>query len=534
MPSLRERAASLRRDPRERVRLWRMHYFVDVCRLLQLATVLSMRCGSRMAPAKRRALERIGEADRSLLALAGLGLRGARELVGRPETLGAEWMLLHAFGWRRLLGASARDRPQRRLRLDAVPPPALDPRPAAAAPADPAVRAIADKIAPLRLAVRDDAPERLNLLIPTIDLRHFFGGYIAKLNLARRLAGRGMRVRVVTVDPVGPLPRSWAAHLEAYSGLAGVFDEVEVAFGRESTLEVGRTDAFVATTWWTAHVAHAALSELGRERFLYLIQEYEPFTFPMGSHAALAEASYRLPHVALFSTELLRTYFRRHGIGVYAAGVEFGDRRSAVFENAITDVVPPSAEELARRATHRLLVYARPEAHAARNMYELALLALARARERGAFGPGWSLHGIGTLAGARDVDLGDGGRLRLVPRADQATYAALLGKHDVGLALMHTPHPSLVPIEMAAAGLIAVTSAFDTKTPAAMAAISANLIAAEPTPDAVADALCAAAAGVDDVERRVCGSRVAWSRDWETSFPDELLARMTGLLETSA
>ena len=271
---------------------------------------------------------------------------------GAPETLGAEWMLLHAFGWRRLLGASARDRPQRRLRLDAVPPPALDPRPAAAAPADPAVRAIADKIAPLRLAVRDDAPERLNLLIPTIDLRHFFGGYIAKLNLARRLAARGVRVRIVTVDPVGPLPRSWAAHLEAYSGLAGVFDEVEVAFGRESALEVGRTDAFVATTWWTAHIAHAALRELGRERFLYLIQEYEPFTFPMGSHAALAEASYRLPHVALFSTELLRTYFRRHGIGVYAAGVDQGDRRSAAFENAITDVVPPSAEELAGRATH--------------------------------------------------------------------------------------------------------------------------------------------------------------------------------------
>ena len=35
-------------------------------------------------------------------ALGALWARGARELVGRPETLGAEWMLTYAFVWRRL------------------------------------------------------------------------------------------------------------------------------------------------------------------------------------------------------------------------------------------------------------------------------------------------------------------------------------------------------------------------------------------------------------------------------------------------
>ena len=112
----------------------------------------------------------------------------------RPQTLGAEWMLALALVWRRLLAASARDRPQRALRLDAVPPPVLDPRPGARAPGEPELRAMAEKIAPLRLAVRDDAPRRVNLLIPTIDLAHFFGGYIAKFNLARR-AGRARAAR---------------------------------------------------------------------------------------------------------------------------------------------------------------------------------------------------------------------------------------------------------------------------------------------------------------------------------------------------
>ncbi|HET8674015.1 MAG TPA: glycosyltransferase, partial [Thermoleophilaceae bacterium] len=93
MTTLRDRLATIRRDPRERVRKWRMHYFVDVCRLTQFAEVLSLRCGERMAPAKRRALERFLNADTSLASVARLAARGARELVGRPETLGAEWML---------------------------------------------------------------------------------------------------------------------------------------------------------------------------------------------------------------------------------------------------------------------------------------------------------------------------------------------------------------------------------------------------------------------------------------------------------
>jgi hypothetical protein len=525
MHGLRERLGALPRDPRETVRLWRMHYFVDACRLQQMATVLELRCGARMTPAKRKQLARLVDADRSLGALTRLGVRGARELVGRrPETLGAEWMLAHAFAWRRLLAASARKRPARRGRLDAQPPPALDPRPGARAAAHPALRALQEKIAPLRLAVRDDTPPRVNVLIPTIDLAHLFGGYIAKLNLARRLAERGARVRIVTVDPVGPLPRSWRAQIETYSGLQGLFDRVEVAFGREAApLEVSRADRFVATTWWTAHVAHQAT-----ERFLYLIQEYEPFTFPMGSHAALAEESYRFPHVALFSTELLRGFFRARGLGVFHT--LDGDALSASFQNAITAVTPPGTAELAGRRPRRLLFYARPEPHAARNMFELGALALGRALERGAFGAGWTLHGIGTVAGARVLDLGGDARLTLLPRTDQRAYAARLREHDVGLALMHTPHPSLVPLEMAAAGMLCVTSAFEGKTPAAMRAISPNLICVEPGVESLAEALCEAAAGAEDVDRRIRGSRVRWSRDWDESFPDALLDRLMGRL----
>ncbi|MGH2872029.1 MAG: glycosyltransferase [Solirubrobacteraceae bacterium] len=522
MPSLRERLTR-RRRLHERVRLWRLHYFVDMCRLLQFATVIQMRCGQRMSARKRRELEMFLRAERSPTLMARFFVRGLRELTGKPETLGAEWMLLHALLWRRLLTLTARDRPQARLRLDALPPAtlALPPR---RQRIDHAAASIADKVAPLRWMTSDEAPTRINILVPTLDLQHLFGGYIAKFNLARRLHALGCRVRIVTVDPVGPLPPDHRRQIESYSGLSGLFDEVELVFGRESSaIEVSARDGFVATTWWTAHIASDALRALAARRpFAYLIQEYEPFTFAMGSWAALASESYGFDHAALFSSELLRDYFRRHAIGVYARGSADGDAASRSFENAITPVASGSPEELRQREPRRLLFYARPEAHAARNMFELGVLALARALAAGAFA-GWELHGIGTTGRGGTIELGAGARLTLLPRTDQAAYARILREHDVGLALMYTPHPSLAPIEMASAGMLTVTNAFENKTAAAMARISTNLIVAEPSVEAVADALCEASRRAADIERRCAGSRVSWSSDWRRSLPDDLL-----------
>ncbi|HEX5194874.1 MAG TPA: glycosyltransferase [Solirubrobacteraceae bacterium] len=534
MSSLRDRLRSVK-PLHERVRLWRLHYFVDIWRLRQFTAILQLRLGDRIATATLRELRRFEAGDESALELARLAARGVRELVAaRPETLGAEWMLAHALAWRRLVRVTARDRPRKGLRLDALPPPTLIQQPGATG-MHVSAREIVDKIAPLRWHVGDDEPERINILIPTIDLRHFFGGYIAKFNLAAKLVAAGERVRIVTVDPVGPLPADWRETIESYGGLHGLFQRVEVAFGRESSaIAVARGDRFVASTWWTAHIANDATRTVGSERFLYLIQEYEPFTFPMGTYAALAAESYGFPHFALFSSELLRDYFRRHRIGVFAAGTDAGDDASASFQNAITAVPPPTASQLRARDTRRLLFYARPEPHAARNMFDLGVIALSRALAEGAFRGGWELHGIGTVQRGRRIELGGGATLELLPRADQAAYGQMLRDHDVGLSLMYTPHPSLVPLEMASAGVLTVTTTFENKDADALHALSANLIAAEPTLDGVTRGLLEAAAGVDDVERRVAGAATHWSRDWDTSLGPELIARVRAALAPRA
>jgi hypothetical protein len=392
---------------------------------------------------------------------------------------------------------------------------------------------LGEKVEPLRLSISAAAPERVNLLVPTIELKHLFGGYITKFNLARKLAERGARVRIVTVDPTPPLPPSWRKRVEAYAGLEGMFEHVEVAFGRDhdAPLEVSPTDSFIATTWWTAHIAHAALGSLERERFLYLIQEYEPFTFPMGSAAALARGSYDLPHGAMFSTGLLRDWFAAQRIGVFAAGRPEGERGSISFRNAVTPVGPVEAEELRRPGPRRLLFYARPEEHAARNLFEIGALALDEALVSGRF-EGWELAGVGTVepeGGGLPLPR-SGATVELIARSAQADYARLLHSFDVGLALMYTPHPSLVPIEMCAAGMSTVTNTFENKDASALRGISSNMIAAPPTVDGVAAALADAEARSDRVEDRGAGSRIAWPTSWDEAFDPDLLADVERLL----
>jgi hypothetical protein len=265
--------------------------------------------------------------------------------------------------------------------------------------------------------------------------------------------------------------------------------------------------------------------------FTYLIQEHEPFTFPMGTLYALADQSYTFPHHAVFSTALLEEYFREHGIGVHAPGRP-GAAGALHFENAILKFKVDRGDLSARRG-RKLLFYARPEGHAARNMFEIGMLALEKAIAAGVFGAEpWVFHGIGTPHG--DIEFEAGGTLRMQGKFSLDEYQALLPQYDVGLSLMYTPHPSLVPLEMAAAGMLSVTNTCLNKTAAKLAAISSNLIAAEPTIDGVAAALAQAVRGAGDVDTRVRGSQVNWASNWDAAFNDEFMQRISGWLNPSS
>ncbi|MEO6028687.1 MAG: hypothetical protein ABIR79_17625 [Candidatus Binatia bacterium] len=512
-------------------KLWqrRPGYDEDLVARIVMAKVLRLRLGTEATVAKRAALDRVAALERTpfgVLYDVAAAVRGGRLWSG------AEWRCLGGTIAAKVLDAHYR---WNRTRLFAERIVHAEVTGAsAAASATAGLSVVEQKTAPLRLAVSAVEPRRVNLLTPALDFQHLFAGYLGKLNLALRLTDAGHTVRLVIVDTCDYDPVAWRRAIADYPGLERFFERVEIvdAADRQVGLPVHPRDAFIATTWWTAHLAHRAVRELGGDRFVYLIQEYEPMTFAMGSLYALAAESYTLPHVALFSSELLRDYFRHQRIGVYADGADGGDPAAFAFQNAIASfTVTP--ETLVRSGPRRLLFYARPEQHAARNMFELGVLALRRVVEQGMLErDGWTIDGIGAGRAFEPVPLGRGCRLALLPRMTLAEYQSVLPGYDVGLSLMLTPHPSLVPLEMAAAGMLTVTNTFANKTTDALHALSKNLIGAPPTVEGIAAALTNAVRRVDDLAARADGARVAWSRDWRTSFDDATLERLAVVLGT--
>ena len=197
-----------------------------------------------------------------------------------------------------------------------------------------------------------------------------------------------------------------------------------------------------------------------------------------------------------------------------------------MFENAIAAVGPPAAAELARRGPRRLLFHARPEPQAAAHMFELGVLALSRALERGAFARDWTLHGVGAVDAGRRLELGGGDWMQLLPPpARRATGAPARPRPRARADALAAsrPRPDRDGLGRDAGGHEHVRGQDGRRA----AAISPNLIAAEPTVEGIADALSGAAAAAGDVERRVRGADVRWSLDWDSSFDDRLLDRVT-------
>jgi hypothetical protein len=205
-----------------------------------------------------------------------------------------------------------------------------------------------------------------------------------------------------------------------------------------------------------------------------------------------------------------------------------------VFNNAI-NTFDVSLRSLQAHKKRKLLFYARPEQHAARNMFELGILGLSEALRLDYLDPDeWEFYGIGTAGRTARVPLHGDASLTLLPKVNLKEYRETLPSFDVGLSLMLSPHPSLVPIEMAAAGMVTVTNTCENKTAERLAAISTNLVAFPPTVDGIAEGLRQAARQVVDYEARLHGSRVNWATDWGQAFNPEFMHRLEDFLSDAS
>lgn len=384
------------------------------------------------------------------------------------------------------------------------------------------------KIAPLQIELSEKEKIRINMLVPTVDFKYFFGGYIGKFNLALKLAKSGYAVRMIIIDYADFNVVQWKKDIQKYSGLEEFFEYVEIDyyFDRSKKMVANPNDRFLATTWWTAYVAQDAVKQFVNKKFIYLIQEYEPLTFEHGAYYALANETYNFDHFGIFSTELLREHFKLNKIGVFKDNESIGEKNSISFQNAILSF-DLNKNELEARKRKKLIYYSRPEAHASRNMFELGILALNKAIELGAFdNEEWDLYGMGSVSNYHGIKINDNVSMKILPKMNLDDYKEALKDFDIGISLMYTPHPSLVPQEMASAGMLVITNSYANKTEEKLKEISSNFIVAKPTIEDVALKILEAVKQVNDIERRYQGSKVNWSSDWEETFNNDFIQKI--------
>jgi hypothetical protein len=394
---------------------------------------------------------------------------------------------------------------------------------------------IEDAMGRMNVQTGDRVPRKINFILPGIDSSFIFGGYIAVFSFMRRLMERGFQVRIILQQRLLTSVEDILREVGPDSAAGWCLRHAEIfdAHAPEVVLRVNRDDVFVGYSWTTARLARTAARRLNRKPFVFFIQEYESIFYEYDTIRALCDETYTFDHFALFNSPQLADYFRARRLGVFRDGGT-ADGRWLSFRHALADVRAPDVEELRQRRTRKLLLYARPEKHAGRNLFELSILALRRVvRTNRLDRSRWQFVGIGSLDPGWKVELAKHSYLEIVQRMSFQEYCNELAGYDIGVSLMYSPHPSVPPLEMAAAGQVVVTTGFENRSRERMAEISGNIIAAEPGIESVGDAIVEAARRVDDFEARVRNSRFDWPRRWEDSFDNKFVARFMAFCNMS-
>ena len=341
---------------------------------------------------------------------------------------------------------------------------------------------------------------RLNLLIPSLNSEHVFGGIATALKMFEALRKQlQCAARLIAVDAAvsktAIIPDGYVLN-ETIDVSGAKLQVIPFAERANKKLPVAANDLFMATGWWTAYTISEVI-EWQTQRYgakhplLYMVQDYEPGFYPWSSRYLMADSTYRLsiPTYAIINSGILKEYFLSNGYTFEKTWVI-----EPTLNSTLSNYLPACGESIHKKK--QIIVYGRPST--ARNAFELLVYALRRWASQQPNAEEWNVISAGELHD--DIDLGQGVVMHSVGKMSLQEYAQALLESYAGISLMVSPHPSYPPLEMAAFGVKTITNCYANKD---MGSFSDNVISLQTVSDqAIAEALrkiCCGYSGVGTI-----------------------------------
>jgi GT2 family glycosyltransferase len=315
-----------------------------------------------------------------------------------------------------------------------------------------------------RVDTKMEDRKRLNLVVPSINSEHVFGGIATALAFFQELCDKAkVDSRMIITDSL--LDKENMIFLDGYNTISCAQDSsypkqiIDFHDRAGKTIPVGKNDIFVVTAWWTAYNFFPVIEwqqnvfNVPPQQLVYLIQDYEPGFYSFSSRYIMAESTYKseIPTIAVFNSRLLYDFFKRQG---YLFNQEY--YFDPVLNSNLRECLQ-SGEMPVRKK--QMLIYGRPSTP--RNAFELIVAALRLWVAQEPNIKEWTILSVGETY--PEITLSDGVVLRSMGKLSLEEYAMLMKETYMAISLMVSPHPSYPPLEMSTFGVKTITNRYANK-----------------------------------------------------------------------
>lgn len=359
------------------------------------------------------------------------------------------------------------------------------------------------------------------LFIPSLDGRSFYGGTATALVVAARTA----QIKKLNLKIVQTLKTGKPGDLSIF------FKNEGIDFPKEKIYVVSVADRkynvygyiamhpdniYIASAWWDAHL----LSQLPlKQKFIYLVQDFEPIFYNNSDKYVLAESTYKLKNfIPLCNTELMYNFMRERN---YEA---FLQKDATFFEPAVSRLKSGMVTKKSPGQKRKLFLYGRPDVH--RNLFFTALESIDYAiKAKFIDAEEWDI----VMAGQDHIPtikLTSGAKISSLGKMTMQEYIKFSKTVDLALSPMMAPHPNYPTLEFASIGSTVVTTKYANKI--SLDNYSKNIIISDIGIESIAGAIKLAAGKTND-ERMKDLKTTKVQQDWTSALDKPLTKTLSAI-----